>query len=122
MDIENVQDAFVNADIGPETAALFSAACRNVEILMALYREARQKDIAVPATLMLPVLSESEMKTQFIGNVSSLILFRGTAFEADNFLKGNNIGPQFAQHMDDAVRPDAPIHTTALVNVVGDDS
>lgn len=121
MDVEHVQSRFAESDVGSKATPSFPAPGRDVEILLALYWEPRQQNIAVTAPLVAPVLAKSDMEAEFLRNELRLILFREATLQTDNLLKGNDIRAHFTQHLHDPIGPDATVHSAALVNVIGND-
>src|SRR5437667_10425640 len=91
---------------------------RDVEVSVDVNRETAEHDISVAAPLQFPSLAEGEMKTEFIDDKAQLILFAFAAFDAHNFLKGNDIRVDRLQHVSDPVGADAPVQSTALMEVV----
>jgi hypothetical protein len=87
-----------------------------------LNRKPGQHDIAVPAAFVKAVLAESETESEFIGNILRLIFFGRSPFEAYHFLKRNDVCIELTQDLDNAVRPDAAVHTAAFMNVIGSNS
>jgi len=122
VNIENVEDVLVEADVSPQAASPLASAGADVVVLMALYGEAGQQDIAVSAALMPAILAKREVKSQFLGDKPRLVLFRRSTLKTYNLLQRNNIGVQLPQHVGDAVRLHAPVHATTLVDVVGDNA
>jgi len=117
--VENMHGTAAKANIRSEATTAFSSANNaDVVVAVALYRKSRQDDVAVAPTLVQPVLAESEMKPKLLGDEARLVFFGRTPFNAHNFLKRNDIGIELAKNLDDAIRPNAPVHTTTLVNVI----
>jgi hypothetical protein len=123
VNIENVNRFAVELNVGSEAAAGLPAATRaDIVVTVALNRKTRQDDVAVPAALVKAVLAKREAESKFVGNILRLIFFGRTPFEADNLLKGNDIGIELTQDLNDAVRPGSAVHSTAFVNVIGSNS
>jgi hypothetical protein len=122
MNVEHVQRIVVEANIGAQAPAAFPPSGTDVIVLMSLYRESRQHDIAVAASLVPAILAERKVEPQFPCDESRLVLFARTAFNTDNFLQRNDIGTQFTQDFDDSIGTDLSINATTFVYVVGDDA
>src|SRR5262245_52878829 len=118
MDVENVQDLFVQSDVGSQAASPLPSAGTDVVVLMGLNRKTRQDDVAVPSPVVPPVLTERKMETQLLSQKPGLILFGETILAADNLLEGDDIGIGFTQYLDNAIGPHTPIHASAFVNVI----
>lgn len=122
VDVEDVKRAAGELNVCSQATPGLPAAGADVVIPMTLDWKARQHDIAVTSAFVKPVLAKSEMESEFAGDKPRLVLFGRTPFQAHHFLKGDDVGIKLAQNTDNAVRPDAPIHATAFVNVVGSNS
>ncbi len=89
---------------------------------MGLNGKSRQYDVAVVSAVESPCRTEYEIETEFFGNKARLVVLAFAPFHAYNFLKGNDIGVDSRQHLDDAAGTDAPIETSTLMNIVGCDA
>ena len=120
--VENVDHSAVELNIRPQTTTWLTTAGADIEVLMAFNGKPRQHHIPITPALVLPVLPKCKVESKFVRDKSRLILFRLLSFEADNFLKSNDIRMHFAKDADDTVRTDTTIHTTAFVDVIGNDA
>jgi len=102
------------AVIGAQAAARFAAFHAQIVIVRGLDGEAGEHDIAVGRTLVTAIFAEGEGQIE-VGS-------DGIGLMAEHFLKGDDVGVDFAENAGDARRAFAAVHATALVNVVGDDA
>ena len=86
MNVEHVEKVLVKPKVGTQAAAPLSPSRGDVVVLVALYGQAGQQDIPVPSALVPAILAKSKVKSQFLSDKPCLILFRGPALEAYNFL------------------------------------
>ena len=122
VNIKYMERCRVEFDIGPQTTPRLTALCRNVIVPVDVDWKARQYDIAVAPAPKAPVLTECEIETEFFGDKSSLVRLATPAFDAQHFLKCNDIGINLNENIDDAARANAAVQPPAFVNVIGDDS
>lgn len=122
VNVEDMQRGVVEADIGPQAPSILPSTGTDVVVLMALYWEPSQDDVAVASALVAPVFAKREMETEFAGNESRLVFLAGPALVTDNFLKRNNIRSQLTQNVNDPIRTHPSVYATTFVYVVSNDS
>jgi hypothetical protein len=66
--------------------------------------------------------AKRKVEPELLGDESRLIRFPALALDAQDLLKRNNVGINGTEHVRNAPWPDAPVQTSALMNVVGCDA
>jgi len=66
--------------------------------------------------------SEGKVEPEFLRDESRLICFMALFFDAQDLLERNDVGINGSEYVHNSPRPDAPVQTSALMNVVGCDA
>ncbi len=119
--VEQVEHAPVRQlDVRPDASPLLTLHRGQVVVLRGNDREAAEDGIAIGVAAMFPVLAKDEVVAADVRcEVEGLVVLgRGLAVTADDFLQGDNVRLEPAQHLRDACRTDPLIEPAALMDVV----
>ncbi len=105
-----------------QTAALFSSGDADVVIARGNHRKPAKHHITVSAAFQLPVFSQPKIQFQFACDEMRLIVLVFLTLHAMNFLQGDDVGVNFAQHFDDAFGTQTAIKADTFVNIVSGNS
>lgn len=118
MHIEYVKSVIVYFDIGAKATARLASPNAQVIVESPMHGEASEQDVSVRTAVEFSGLARKTIHLKFFGYESRLILLARPAVKADDFLKRDDIGVEFAQNFDYARGAHFSVETFALVNVI----
>ncbi len=121
MDVEEVKYGFAQINVGAQASAPFASRYGEIVVLNGIQRKTTEQQVPVGTALQAAIFSEARVKAQFVGDKASLVAGAMPGY-TQNLLQADDIGLDFAKHLDDALWADAPVEPTALVDVVSDDA
>ncbi len=120
VNIKEMECSLGQFNIGAQTTTRLPPRCSDVVVLDGAEREPTQQQVPVGAAVEAAILPHAIVKTKLLGNKSRLVVFTASG-NAQNFLKRNDVGIDFAQHFHDPRWANAAVESTALVDVVRHD-
>jgi hypothetical protein len=121
MDVEDVQQSVCgDFDICAKASSLLAPAHADVIAAGFAQRKTAQHHVAIYAAFKHPRPADRMSHAQLLGYESRLIVFgRGVGY-AQDFLKRDDVGIDFAQDFRDALRPHSAIKAATFVNIICD--
>lgn len=117
VNVKEVEDRSSYFNIGPQASARLPPARGYVVVAGGLHGETAQQQVPVSATVEAPSFAETIIEAKLCGDKSHMIPLR-LSFNAEHLLKRDYIRVNFAQDLNNTGRPDPPVQSPALVNVV----
>src|SRR5581483_10456359 len=104
--VKNVQHRLAQPQVCTQATSPLTSRCRNVAVFECVDRKPRQHNIAVGPALVSAVLTHRRGISEFLGKVTCLVAFPPASLSADDLLQRDEIGVQFAQDINNALRSD----------------